>query len=89
MHTPTPWVSIQKWNPDECYIVAAQGSMQPIATVHAHRDGDIHTNAALIVKAVNSYATMKGALVALLHEPMSERAVDKAKRALTLAEGKE
>lgn len=43
--------------------------------------------AALIVKAVNAFEPMKRALLALLHEPMSERAVDQAKRALTLAEG--
>lgn len=42
-----------------------------------------------IASALNSHAAMKEALIALLHEPMSERAVDRAKRALTLAEGTE
>lgn len=38
-----------------------------------------------IIQELNSYEAMKAALLALLHEPMSERAVDQARAALALA----
>lgn len=61
----------------------SQELVKPIAVCHTPE------YAREIASALNSHAAMKEALIALLHEPMSERAVDRAKRALAMAEGKE
>ena len=42
-----------------------------------------------VVRAVNTHAQLLEALKALLCEPMAERTVDAAKRAIAAAEGKE
>lgn len=90
MHTPTPWRQWKSMNDGSINIsnehkeyVALLGTP---GEVEAAR---IQADAALIVRAVNAHEAMKTALLALLYEPMSERAVDKAKHALALAEGKE
>lgn len=46
-------------------------------------------HAAFIVRAVNTHAQLLEALKALLCEPMAERTVDAAKRAIRAAQGKD
>lgn len=46
-------------------------------------------HAAMTVRAVNTHAQLLEALKGLLHEPMAERTVDAAKRAIAAAQGKD
>lgn len=72
-HTPTPWRVSEictLWGKNEEYI------------------GDIadSIDAAHIVHCVNAHAALVEALNHLVREPMSERAVDRAKKALAQVE---
>ena len=89
-HTKIPW-RFQMLGSEGGRIYPDYGDIRErgkfIAIVNGRNTQEDNLNGDLIVKAVNSYQAMKEALELLLHEPMSERAVDKAKKALTLANG--
>ncbi len=98
MHTPTPWMQYNsvenKWigNRDTGEIVADKPNV-------SIRDADARweANAALIVKAVNSYEAMLKALKGVLHHneglkpeyKMSPSLVYHVRKAVALAEGKD
>lgn len=86
-HTQTRWEVGTTYNViEDAYVPVITKEARDIAILEtAYGDADEH--AAIIVNAVNSYQAMKEALELMLYEPMSERAVDKAKQALTLANG--
>lgn len=97
MHTPTPWRQWTSMNDGSINIsnehkeyVALLGTP---GEVEAAR---IQADAALIVRAVNSYEAMKEALALILDDythgawfPDSDELIPTIRRALALADGKE
>lgn len=92
MHTPTPWTI---GNSCDGFLTITDGS-KTICTVGAADIFDgIEEDAALIVKAVNSYDAMREALKGAQNDinfhggKLSGGTIDAIKKALALAEGKE
>lgn len=108
MHTPTPWkMTEEKGHNGKTYFRIRESNYQAddcigqIGAWTASRDGyEARNNAALIVKAVNSYEAMKEALESIIAyrdhvgpihfqlEKMDHFLIQ-ARKALALAEGKE
>ena len=100
MHTPTPWHTepCQADHGESIVICAYGGGV--IARIPKDKEGVFTKktdadNAALIVKAVNSYEAMREALKGAQNDinfhggKLSGGTIDAIKKALTLAEGKE
>jgi hypothetical protein len=63
-HTPTPWI-LNGWDQDDAtetkYVYIQSEDGRPIASIH-RPNPNAKANAALIVRAVNSYEAMREAL---------------------------
>ncbi len=96
MHSPTPWYSDNNEGYSITRIYPARKTQYVSIVAEVIGDSaEAESNAALIVKAVNSYEAMREALKGAQNDinfhggKLSGGTIDAIKKALTLAEGKE